>query len=75
MPDISTTHRYCPMCDYSAPPDHIKTQRKHFDGHSLRCSRCAYQTETVASLRLAVRLWNERGSDFGATERRRVADA
>jgi len=49
----------CPQCSYSAPPDKIRTERKHFDAHSLRCSRCLYQTETKASWLEAARFWNK----------------
>ena len=66
---MAATYRYCPVCNYSAPPERMKTERKHFDGHSLRCSRCAYQTETTGSFASAARLWDERGADTGAHKR------
>jgi hypothetical protein len=49
----------CPHCNYSAPPDRVYTERKHFDAHSLRCSRCLYQTETKASWLEASLFWNK----------------
>lgn len=66
---MSATHYYCPVCNYSAPPKRIKTERKHFDGHSLECERCGYRTETTGSFASAARLWDERGADTGAHKR------
>jgi hypothetical protein len=51
-------HANCPACNYSAPPESFKTERKHFDAHSFRCSRCLYQTETKPTLRDAMHAWN-----------------
>lgn len=49
----------CPQCSYSVTPDEILTVRKHFDAHSLRCVRCGYTTETMASWAEAARAWNK----------------
>lgn len=48
----------CPQCNYSAAPDAMSTQRKHFDAHSFQCVRCLYQTETKATWLEAKRAWN-----------------
>ena len=61
-------HANCPVCDYSAPPDRVRTERKHFTAHSLRCTRCAYQTETKASFTEALRFWNKARSAAAARE-------
>lgn len=66
---MAATQRYCPICNYSAPPERIKTERKHFDAHSLECTRCGYRTETTGSFASAARLWDERGEDTGAQPR------
>lgn len=55
----SDQYNNCPVCNYSAPPMQIKTVRKHFDGHALRCERCAYQTETRSLWIEAQRAWNK----------------
>lgn len=66
---MAATHSYCPVCNYSAAPERIKTERKHFDGHALECTRCAYRTETTGSFASAGRLWDERGAETGAHKR------
>jgi len=49
----------CPWCNYSAPPDRLRTERKHFTAHSLRCSRCKWQTETKPSWPAAEAAWRK----------------
>ena len=49
----------CPWCNYSAPPDRVFTERKHFTAHSLRCSRCLYRTETMPSWQAAEDAWHK----------------
>jgi hypothetical protein len=39
----------CPQCNYSAAPEMERSERKHFDAHSLQCVRCLYRTETKAT--------------------------
>lgn len=53
-------HANCPQCNYSCEPTKIKTERKHFDAHSLECDRCLYRTETFPSHKEALRAWNRR---------------
>lgn len=71
---MAATHSYCPVCNYSAPPKRIKTERKHFDSHSLECERCAYRTETTGSFASAARLWDERGRETGAKQRPKLVE-
>lgn len=66
---MAGVHAYCPVCNYSAPPNRIKTERKHFDWHALECTRCAYRTETTGSFASAARLWDERAAQTGAGQR------
>jgi ssDNA-binding Zn-finger/Zn-ribbon topoisomerase 1 len=55
---MDRTHANCPECNYSASPERVYTERKHFSAHALRCTRCGYTTETKRDWGAADRFWN-----------------
>lgn len=59
---MSQELKNCPRCEYSAPPQHIEKERKHFDSNRLECTRCGYSTATWPSREVAAFEWNRAAS-------------
>ena len=60
MVDLYKGFAPCKQCNYTAPPELKREERKHFDPHAYQCTRCHWQPETMPNKEMALEAYNAR---------------